>query len=76
MNIRKLAITAGALAIAAAPLAAQSTQARVAAPVDEAEEIAGMNGLAGALLGVAIGAGLIYGLIELTDDEEDEPASA
>ncbi|MBB3035341.1 hypothetical protein [Alteriqipengyuania lutimaris] len=78
MPIRKLAIIAGAAAIATAPLAAQAsaTQTRIAAPVSEAEDLAGMNGIAGAALGVAIGAALIFGLKELTDDDGDDSVSA
>lgn len=78
MRIRNLAIIAGAAAIAAAPLAAQSSaaQPRVGAPVVEADDIGGMSGIAGAALGIAIGAALIFGLKELTDDEEEDSVSA
>ena len=75
MRIRNLAILAGATAIAAAPLAAQ--QARTTAPVAAEEEIGGVSGIAGAALGVAIGAAIIFAFVELTeDDEPDAPISA
>lgn len=73
MRFRNLAILAGSAAIAVAPVAAE---VRSAAPVGEAEELFGEDSnILGAALGVAIGAALVYGLVKLTDDDEETPVS-
>ena len=70
MKIRNLAAAAAALTLVTAPAVAEVSAERVSAPVTEESELAGLG--AGAYILGAIGLGLIiYGVIEISDDDND-----
>ena len=74
MKFCTLAAAAAALTLTAAPAVAEVSAERVAAPTAEESELAGLG--AGAYVLGAIGLGLIiYGIIEISDDDDD-PVSA
>lgn len=72
MRIAKLSAAAAAVALAATPIAAQADLSRVAAPVAGESELAGLNN-GDQFLIIALAAGVIAGLIAITDS--DEPTS-
>ena len=74
LTFAPLAAAAAALTLTAAPAVAEVSAERVAAPIAEESELAGLG--AGAYVLGAIGLGLIiYGIIEISDDDDD-PVSA
>ena len=70
MKIRTLAVAAAAMSLASAPAVAEISLDRSAAPVEGESEI----GAAAGVLGALALAGVIFAVIEATDDEE--PLSA
>ena len=76
MRLSKLSLGLAASALAAAPIAAQSTSAldRASAPVEgESELFEGIG--AGAIIAIIAGAGMAV-LLLTDDDDDDEPISA
>ncbi len=74
MVTRKMALAAGAASLIALPMAAQAETA-IFAPVSGENEIGGESNVVGALIGAAIAAAIVIALVELTDDDDDEPVS-
>jgi hypothetical protein len=70
--LRKTITAVAAMALVAAPVAAQAAAqpaARTTAPTAESEELVGTTAWILAAIGVGL---LIWGIIELTDDDEPE----
>jgi len=71
--IRKFALASAALALTAAPIVAQAAPApRTATPVEEADDLAG-RGAGIYIIGAIVLAILIWGGLELLDDEPSSP---
>ena len=66
MKIRTLAVAAAAMSLASAPAVAEISLDRSAAPVEGESEI----GAAAGVLGALALAGVIFAVIEATDDED------
>ena len=73
MTIRKIALAAGALALAASPAIAQANFDRAIAPVEGESELEGGSGILIAVLGAAA---IVAGIIVIADDDDDDPVSA
>ena len=71
MKIRTLAVAAAAMSLASAPAVAEISLDRSAAPVEGESEI----GAAAGVLGALALAGVIFAVIEATDDEDTSDVS-
>ena len=71
MKIRTLAVAAAAMSLASAPAVAEISLDRSAAPVEDESEIGAATGVLGAL---AL-AGVVYAIVEATDDEDTSDVS-
>ncbi|TCD02210.1 hypothetical protein EYB45_09495 [Erythrobacteraceae bacterium CFH 75059] len=73
MKKNTIALAAAATALVAAPVAAQSANARITAPVAGASELGG-EGIAPAFIIAAI-AGIAIGVLLLIENDDDRPVS-
>ena len=71
MKIRTLAVAAAAMSLASAPAVAEISLDRSAAPVEDESEI----GAAAGVLGALALAGVVYAIVEATDDEDVDDVS-
>ena len=69
--IRKFALASAAMALSLAPIAAQAAVAeRTAGPVEDTEQLDGRNGIGIYLIGAVVLGLIIWGIIELTNDDD------